>query len=100
MFFYGGVSAETESVVEFFLERELAEAMIAEVREDEAATAAVLRIEALELGLFGSHVSDLAAVAPMPADGRAAELPRLSVAEEEAELQRLRETHGLKLARR
>jgi hypothetical protein len=31
--FYG-VSAQTEKVVEFFLEREAAEAMIGEVRED------------------------------------------------------------------
>ena len=33
--FYGVVSARTEKVVEFFLEREAAEAMIGEVREDE-----------------------------------------------------------------
>ena len=35
MLFYGVVSAQTEKVVEFFLEREAAEAMIGEVREDE-----------------------------------------------------------------
>jgi hypothetical protein len=34
--FYGVVSAQTEKVVEFFLEREAAEAMIGEVREDAA----------------------------------------------------------------
>jgi hypothetical protein len=33
--FYGAVSAQTEKVVEFFLEWEAAEAMIGEVREDE-----------------------------------------------------------------
>jgi hypothetical protein len=33
--FYAVVSAQTEKVVEFFLEREAAEAMIGEVREDE-----------------------------------------------------------------
>jgi hypothetical protein len=35
MVFYGVVSAQTERVVEFFLVREAAEAMIREVREDE-----------------------------------------------------------------
>ena len=35
MLFYGVVSAQTEKVVEFFLEREAAEAMIREVRENE-----------------------------------------------------------------
>ena len=35
--FYGVVSAQTEKVVEFFHEREAAEAMIGEVREDEPA---------------------------------------------------------------
>jgi hypothetical protein len=33
--FYGVVSARTEKVVEFFLDRDAAEAMIREVREDE-----------------------------------------------------------------
>lgn len=33
--FYGVVSAQTETAVEFFLEREAAEVMIGEVREDE-----------------------------------------------------------------
>jgi hypothetical protein len=48
--FYGVVSAQTEKVVEFFLEREGAEVMIAEVREDEPVLAEVLRVEAIELG--------------------------------------------------
>jgi hypothetical protein len=38
-YFHGVVSAQTEKVVEFFLEREAAEAMIGEVREDEPALA-------------------------------------------------------------
>jgi hypothetical protein len=46
----GVVSAQTEKVVEFFLEREAAEAMIGEVREDEPLLAEELRIEAIELG--------------------------------------------------
>lgn len=48
--FYGVFSAQTEAVVEFFLERDAAEAMIREVREDEPALAEDLRIEAIELG--------------------------------------------------
>ena len=48
--FYGVVGAQTEKVVEFFLEREAAEAMIGEVREDEPALAEDLRVEAVELG--------------------------------------------------
>jgi hypothetical protein len=47
--FYGVVSAQTEKVVEFFLGREAAEAMICEVREDEPALAESLRVEAIEL---------------------------------------------------
>ena len=35
MLFYAIVSAQTKKDVEFFLEREAAEAMIGEVREDE-----------------------------------------------------------------
>jgi hypothetical protein len=46
---YGVVSAQTEKVVEFFLEREAAEAMIGEVREDEPLLAEELRVEAIEL---------------------------------------------------
>jgi hypothetical protein len=46
--FYGVVSAQTERVVEFFLEREAAEGMIREVREDEPVLAEELR-EAIEL---------------------------------------------------
>jgi hypothetical protein len=47
--FYGVVSAQTEKVVEFYLEREAAEAMIGEVREDEPVLAEELRVEAIEL---------------------------------------------------
>ena len=50
MLFYGVVSAQTEKVLEFFLEREAAEAMIGEVREDEPLLAEELRVEAIELG--------------------------------------------------
>jgi hypothetical protein len=49
MLFYGVVSAQTEKVVEFFLEREAAEVMIREVRDDEPELAAVLRVEEVEL---------------------------------------------------
>ena len=48
MLFYGVVSAQTEKVVEFFREREAAEAMIGEVREDEPVLAEELRVEAVE----------------------------------------------------
>ena len=44
----GVVSAQTEKVVEFFLEREAAET-IGEVREDEPVLADELRVEAIEL---------------------------------------------------
>jgi hypothetical protein len=47
--FYGVVSAQTGKVVEFFLEREAAEAMIGYVREDEPVLAAELRVEAIKL---------------------------------------------------
>jgi hypothetical protein len=47
--FYGVVGAQTEKVVEFFLEPEAAEAMMGEVRKDEPALAEELRIEAIEL---------------------------------------------------
>jgi hypothetical protein len=52
MFFhgFGVVSAQTERVVEFFLQREDAEAMISEVREDEPELAELLRVELVELG--------------------------------------------------
>ena len=40
---------QTEKVVEFFLEREAAEAMVGEVREDEPLLAEDLRVEAIEL---------------------------------------------------
>jgi hypothetical protein len=55
--FYGVGSAQTEKVVEFFLEREAAEAMIGEVREDEPLLADVLRVEAIELGQEGSSAA-------------------------------------------
>ena len=42
------VSAQTERVVEFFLEREAAVAMIREARDDEPELAEVLRVEAIE----------------------------------------------------
>jgi hypothetical protein len=48
--FYGVVSSQTERVVESFLEREAAEGMIREVREDEPVLAEELRVEAIELG--------------------------------------------------
>jgi hypothetical protein len=47
--FYGVVSAQTEKVVEFFLEPDAAEAMIGEVREDEPLLAEDLRVAAIEL---------------------------------------------------
>jgi hypothetical protein len=49
--FYGDVSAKTEKVVEFFLEREAAEAMIGEVREDEPVLAEDLWVVAIELAV-------------------------------------------------
>ena len=49
MIFYGVVSAQAESVLEFFLEREAAEGMIREVREDEPGLAEDLRFGAIEL---------------------------------------------------
>jgi hypothetical protein len=54
--FYGVVSAQTEKLVESFLEREAAEAMIGEVREDEPLLAEDLRVEAIELGYLPQHV--------------------------------------------
>ena len=50
LLFYGVVSAQTEKVVKFFLEREAAEAMIGEVREDEPGLRQDLRVESIELG--------------------------------------------------
>jgi hypothetical protein len=49
MLFCGVVSAQTEKVVEFFLERKEAEAMMRKVREDEPVLAEDLRVEAIEL---------------------------------------------------
>jgi hypothetical protein len=48
--FYGVVSAQTEKVVEFFLERDAAEAMIVEVRGDGPDLADLLCVEEVELG--------------------------------------------------
>jgi hypothetical protein len=45
--FFGVVSAQTEKVVEYFLEREAAEAMIREVCEDDPDLGALLRLEAI-----------------------------------------------------
>jgi hypothetical protein len=47
---YGVVSSETETALELFVEREQAEAFVAEVEADEPETAASLRIEPGELG--------------------------------------------------
>jgi hypothetical protein len=49
--FFGVVSSQTEKALELFLERERAEAFIAEVEQDEPETAALLRVEPVELGL-------------------------------------------------
>ena len=46
--FYGVVSSQTETALELFLEREQAEAFIAEVDPDEPETAALLSVMALE----------------------------------------------------
>jgi phosphoribosylformylglycinamidine (FGAM) synthase PurS component len=45
--FYGVVSAQAEKVVEFFLEREAAEAMIREMCEDDPRLGTLLRVEAI-----------------------------------------------------
>jgi hypothetical protein len=47
---HGVVSAQTEKVVGFFLEREAAEVMIDELREGEPLLAEDLRVEAIGLG--------------------------------------------------
>jgi hypothetical protein len=46
--FYGVVSAQTEKAIELFLERDQAEAFIAEVAEDEPELAALLSVRVLE----------------------------------------------------
>ena len=48
--FYGVVSARTEKVVQFFLEREAADAIVDEVRSDDPDLADVLCVEEVELG--------------------------------------------------
>jgi Tic22-like family len=45
------ISAQTEKAIELFLERERAEAFIAEIEQDEPRLAALLRVEPVELGL-------------------------------------------------
>jgi Tic22-like family len=45
------ISAQTEKAIELFLERERAEAFIAEIEHDEPRLAALLRVEPVELGL-------------------------------------------------
>jgi hypothetical protein len=49
MIFYGIVSTKTERVVEFFLERDAAEAITVEVRGDDPDLADVLCVEEVEL---------------------------------------------------
>lgn len=46
---YAVVSSDTEQAVELYPTSEAAEAMIAEVRDDEPELAALLRVEAVEL---------------------------------------------------
>jgi hypothetical protein len=48
MLFHGVVSPKTQSIVEFFLEREQAEAFLAGVEQDEPDTAALSSVVALE----------------------------------------------------
>lgn len=50
MLVFGVVDSQTETALELFLERERAEAFIAEVEADEPETAALLRVEQVELG--------------------------------------------------
>lgn len=50
MTFYGVGSSQTETALELFLEREQAEAFIAEVEADEPETAAGLTVEPVEFG--------------------------------------------------
>jgi hypothetical protein len=47
---HGVVSSQTETAFELFLERERAEAFVAEVEKDEPETAAGLTVEPIELG--------------------------------------------------
>jgi hypothetical protein len=49
MIFYGVASAVTKKTVALFLEREHAERFLADVETDEPETAALLRVEAVEL---------------------------------------------------
>lgn len=48
--FYGVVSSQTEVAFELLIERDRAETFIAEVEADEPETAALLRVEPVELG--------------------------------------------------
>jgi hypothetical protein len=52
---FGVVSSLSETAFELFLERERAEAFIAEVEDDEPETAALLRVELVELALVISR---------------------------------------------
>lgn len=48
MVVYGAIGALTEKAVEVFLEREQAEAFVAEVERDEPQTVALLTVEPIE----------------------------------------------------
>ena len=50
MLVYGLVSAQSEKAIELLPSREAAEAFIAKVERDEPELAALLRVEAIELG--------------------------------------------------
>lgn len=52
------------------------------------------------LGLEKLHVADLAAVAPVPAEGRTLEAGRLRVEEDEQELERIFQADVLEVGRR
>ena len=57
VFVYAVVSAVTEKAVELFLERERAEAFLADVERDEPETAALLRVGPVELDGFSASTS-------------------------------------------
>ena len=56
MLFYGVVSAQTEKVVEFFLEREAAEVISGRFGRTSRRWRKDLRVEAIELGYVPQHV--------------------------------------------
>jgi len=66
MLFFGVVSEQTEVAFEFFIERERAEAFIAEVEKDEPETAALLRVEAVGVRLQTRLVITNSAGARLP----------------------------------